>query len=111
MKIRVETFDAGHPAIVAAEVRLGEDLASEGKPAEAEPLLRKAVQEIESEPFQVPVWQLAEAQSALGACLAMEKIPAEAEKLLRESQSALQKHPHPAVRVPANRRTAFFHRS
>lgn len=107
LRIRKEKFNPGSPPVVTAQVRLGEDLILEGKTAEAEPLLRDSLHSLKSEPFRVPVWEIAEAESALGACLAAVKNP-EGEKLLRSSQSDLATDPRPAFRHPASARTAAF---
>ena len=67
-EIRKKKLYAGHPDTAAAEVRLGEALAEEGKASEAEPLLREAAPTLAREPFPVQPWQLADANAQLGIC-------------------------------------------
>jgi len=98
LAIRQKTF------IIAAETRLGEALVSEGKAAEAEPILQQAVGSAYQAPFPLPVWQVAEAQSALAACLTALGRRTEAENLIHSSQAGLQKHPRPAFRRQAAER-------
>ena len=96
--IRKQSFPDGHPQIVAAQVRLGEVLASEGKASDAEPLLRAASAAAHRSPFPLPPWQVAEADNALGACLARMGRISEAVPLLRTSLESLKKHPQATIR-------------
>ncbi len=104
LAIRQKKFQPGHATIISAQTRLGEALVSEGKAAEAEPILQQAVGSAYQAPFPLPAWQVAEAQSALGACLLALGRRTEAENLIHESQAGLQKHPRPAFRRQASDR-------
>ncbi len=98
LAIRQKLLWPAHPDVIAAQVRLGEALIQDGKAAAAEPILRQALASVESEPFPLLPWQVAEAQNALGACLAVLGHSAEAGPLLRESRAALASDPEAALR-------------
>jgi serine/threonine-protein kinase len=100
LAIRRKQFSPGHPNVIAAEVRLGEVLTAEGKAADAESLLREAIASVQSAPFPLLPWQIAEAQSALGTCLVALGRSAEGEQLRKASHADLQKDPRPAFRQP-----------
>lgn len=68
LAIRKTRLEAGDPDILA-QVRLGEILTWEGKAAEAEPVLRAAMESPQHPPFPLVLWQVSEAGNALGACL------------------------------------------
>jgi hypothetical protein len=99
LDIRRKKLWPGHPAIVTAEVRLGEVLVAEHKTMEAEPLLREAVASAAREPFPLPAWQAAEARNAYGECLKSLGREREAEPLLTQSRAALESDPRPAFRT------------
>jgi hypothetical protein len=84
--------------IVAAETRLGEAVTYEGKPQQAEPILREAVSSAHSEPFPLLPWQIAEPENALGFCLAKLGRTSEAESPLQNSRTPLKSYPEPGLR-------------
>lgn len=106
LKIRQEAFRPGHPAIIFVQTRLGEALTADGKEAQAEPVLRQAVDSAHASKFALPVWQIAEPESALGACLRDLGHKQEAEKFIGQSQAGLQKDPRPAFRRQSYLRVA-----
>ena len=87
--IRKKELPSGHPAIISAEVRLGEGLIDEGKPAEAEKILRQALAETCAVPFPLAPWHMAEAEIALGAA-GDTRLSPEAEHLLHDPESRLR---------------------
>jgi hypothetical protein len=106
--IRKKELPSGHPAIISAEVRLGEVLIDEGKPAEAEKLLRQALAETRAVPFPLAPWRMAEAEIALGAALADMGPTAEAEHLLHDPDSRLEGYPDSALRHQIVQRAKKF---
>jgi hypothetical protein len=98
LEVRKATLETGHPDILEAQVRLGQVLIQEDKSAEAEPLLREAMQSAERPPFPLVGWQIAEAENALGSCLLALHRPEEGKLLLEKSRAALQTDPRPAFR-------------
>jgi tetratricopeptide (TPR) repeat protein len=101
LEIRRNRFAATHPALIAAEVRLGETLIAAGEEVQAEPVLREALASARAAPFPLLPWQVAEAESAMAACLTALGRDKEAEILARQSQIGLAAHPRPAFREPA----------
>jgi serine/threonine-protein kinase len=98
LEVRRKKLWTGHPAIVTAEVRLGEALVADHKAAEAEPLLKQAMASAEHTPFELPAWQIAEAKNAYGECLKSLGRSAEGDALVRESQAGLESDPRVAFR-------------
>jgi hypothetical protein len=96
--LRSTQLNAGHPDLIAVEVRLGEVLIDEHKYAEAEPLLQRASLAAQQFPFPLLPWQVAEADMALGACLVGEGKLADGQKLIRQSEGAVRSDPHSALR-------------
>ncbi|HEX6546466.1 MAG TPA: serine/threonine-protein kinase, partial [Bryobacteraceae bacterium] len=68
LHIREHTLKPQNPAIVAAELRLAETLAVEGKFAEAEPYLQRSVEYVHHPPFSLLRWQVAEAEQDYAFC-------------------------------------------
>jgi hypothetical protein len=101
LELRQKKFTAKHPAVVAAQVRLGEALIAEGREFEAQPILHEAVSSARTAPFPLLKWQIAEAESALAACEELLHHTDEAQRLERESQPALSAHPRRPFRQPA----------
>lgn len=100
-EIRKAKLPLNHPAVMEAEIRLGEALTTEGKPREAEPLLLEADAIAHHPPVHLLPWQLAEADSALGGCLAALGEPSGAAALLERSKAGLRMHPRAAIRKMA----------
>jgi hypothetical protein len=89
-------LNPGHPAIMLAQVRLGESLTAQGRAAEAEPLLRQAHKSAVGSTFPLVRWQIGEAEGALGECLTTLGREPEADQLLRQGRIDLEHHPRPA---------------
>ncbi len=100
LDIRRRKYAARHPAVIGAEVRLGQALTLAGNAAAAEPILREAQAAARGAPFPLQAWQIAETEAALGVCLRRLGHEAEAERHLRETRPGLRKHPLPALRQP-----------
>jgi hypothetical protein len=96
LSIREKKLRPGHPAIMIAQVRLGESLTAQGRAAEAEPILRQALKSALGSPFPLVRWQVGEAEGALGECLSALDKHSEADPLLRQSKTDLEHHPRPA---------------
>jgi serine/threonine-protein kinase len=80
---------ANYPPVTIAEIRLGEALTAEGRPAVAEPILRQALASAYSPPFRIPAWQVGEAERAFGRCLLALDRKQEAQGLLDQSRKKL----------------------
>ena len=98
LDLRSTQLSAGHPDLIAAEVRLGGVLIDEHKYEEAEPLLQRASLAAQQSPFPLLPWQVAEADMALGACLVREGKLADGQKLIRQSEGAVRSDPHSSLR-------------
>jgi tetratricopeptide (TPR) repeat protein len=101
LEIRRKALWPGHPAILAAEVRLGEALVADGHAAEAQPLLAEAAASTKHEPFPLPRWQIAEADNAYGECLQSLGRTAEAARFTDASLAPLAADPRPPFRTGA----------
>jgi tetratricopeptide (TPR) repeat protein len=95
---RRKKFPEWHPDLLAAEVRLGEALMTEGDLSLADPLLRKAVSDAHSAPFPLLPWQVAEAEVMFGVCLARLGRGAESQAALSGGLAALNTYPEAAMR-------------
>ena len=91
-------FPPWHPDLLAAEIRLGEVLMTEGRLNVAEPLLREAVSSAHSAPFPLLPWQVAEAEVTYGVCLAKLGRGAESQIVLSKGLPALSTYPEAAMR-------------
>jgi tetratricopeptide (TPR) repeat protein len=105
LRIRVHTLKPQNPAIMAAELRLAEVLAVEGKFSEAEPYLERSVQYVHHPPFPLLGWQVAEAEQDYAFC---EQALGRPDKFRFSTQpSDLKNDPQPvfreaaAIRLPA----------
>jgi tetratricopeptide (TPR) repeat protein len=98
LEIRRKKLPADHPDLAQAELQLGRALIAQGRAAEAEPLLQRAVQFVRNPPFPLPDWMIGEAESALGSCALMLGRRSEGQTLLRSAQSKLASHPRPLFR-------------
>jgi len=94
---RRKKFPAWHPDLLAAEIRLGEALLTEGRLSQAEPLLRDAVSGAHSAPFPLLPWQVAEAEVTYGVCLARLGRSAESKAALSSGVPALNTYPEAAM--------------
>jgi tetratricopeptide (TPR) repeat protein len=94
---RRKKFPAWHPDLLAAEIRLGEALMTEGRLSQAEPLLRDAVSGAHSAPFPLLPWQVAEAEVTYGVCLARLGRSAESKAALSGGVPALNTYPEAAM--------------
>jgi eukaryotic-like serine/threonine-protein kinase len=108
VEIRRSRLPPDHPNITRAEVQLGRALVAQGMAAEAEPLLKRAVQFVRNPPFRLPSWHVGEAEAALGWCLGELGRTSEAETLLRAAHGKLMTHPRPRDRGEADRRLETF---
>ena len=68
LQIRTGKYASAHPAVIAAQVRLGEALIAVGDESDAEPILRGALASTHIARFPLLPWQVADAESALAAC-------------------------------------------
>jgi TolA-binding protein len=98
LEIRRGAYSAGHPAVVLAQVWLGEALTASGKLNEAQQALEGAMQAARSAPFALAAWRIAEIQTALGMCLAAQGKSAEAKQMLESSEKGLKNDPHAVFR-------------
>lgn len=98
LEVRETKLPANHPAVMAAEIRLGEALTAEGKLSEAETLLRTSDANAHHPPVPLLAWQIAEADRALGECLAAMGKSREAAALLENSRAGLRTDPRAAIR-------------
>jgi serine/threonine-protein kinase len=105
LTMRQSFLPATHPSVISAQVRLGEVLLQEGKPQEAEQLLRTAVAAAQSSPFPLLPWQRAEGKSALGACEIAIGNSQQGLTLVRESLGGLRSHPQFTIRQQALERS------
>jgi tetratricopeptide (TPR) repeat protein len=64
LAIRRTRLPAQHPDITRSEIQLARALADQGKTAEAQPLVERAVQFVRSPPFPLPASLIREAESA-----------------------------------------------
>jgi tetratricopeptide (TPR) repeat protein len=97
LESRRKKFPAWHPDLIAAEVRLGEVLTTEGRLNVAEPLLREAVSSAHSAPFPLLPWQVGEAEVTYGVCLAKLGRGAESQAALSKGLPALSTYPEAAM--------------
>ena len=111
LQIRRNELSPGHPSVIAAEVRLGEALTSEGKLNSAGPLLSDAVKSAHSSPFSLQPWQVAEADSAMGAYLVKRGKMSQGESLLRNTDVAMRDYPQAAMRRRILQRTTLLERA
>ncbi len=90
MAIQREALPEGHTWTSVSLTGLGRAVLAQGRPEEAEPLLREAL-EIHVQALPEGHWRRAETQNALGACLSALGRFDEAEPLLVEGYSGLKK--------------------
>ena len=95
-------------SVQTAEVRLAEALTAHEDLAESEKILRGAMSDVQSAPFKLAPWRVAEIDSALGMCLAARGQTDQAKRLLESSQPALASAPHPIFRKLAAARLRQF---
>ncbi len=93
LEIRRRALSERHPDIIQAQITLARGLLVQHRAAEAEPLLRDAIQFVRNPPFPLPSWQEGTAESALAWCLDLLGRRHEAETLLQEAKRKLRNHP------------------
>jgi tetratricopeptide (TPR) repeat protein len=103
LDIRRKRLPHDHPDIGEAEVPLGRVLIAQGKAAEAEPLLQRALEYAQRPPFRLPIWQVGDAEAAFGWCTGALGRTSAAQALLRRAQAKLVNHPRPRHRLEASR--------
>src|SRR5262249_24757528 len=99
---RLRTDGNDHPRVASLLTELGESILEQGRAAEAEPLLREALQIREAK--QPQTWMRFATQSLLGACLTAQKRYAEAEPRVVEGYEGMQAR---ARAMPADARTTL----
>lgn len=97
LQSRQKRFPAWHPDLIAAEIRLGEVLLTEGHANMAEPLLRDAVSGAHGAPFPLLRWQVAEAEVMYGVDLAKLGRSTESQAALNKGLPALESYPEAAM--------------
>jgi tetratricopeptide (TPR) repeat protein len=97
--------------IVTALIALSHALIAQGQHDEAMPLLREALEKVETQPLVRFLWFKGEIQSTLGGVLASRSQPEEAERLLLagiESLDAAPSTPRPRWRAAVQRLVSFY---